>query len=69
MAVVSATREETLLQIGDRADVVLANHNAPRQVVLSGPRASLDDVLQRVTAEAMIALEIIDRRLRGIYDS
>ncbi|GAA3524933.1 type I polyketide synthase [Amycolatopsis ultiminotia] len=42
MAAVSATVEQVRAALGDLREVVIANHNAPRQVVLSGPVAPVD---------------------------
>ncbi|WP_026425619.1 type I polyketide synthase [Actinokineospora inagensis] len=39
-------------------DVVLANHNAPEQIVLSGPTAPLTDAVERLRAEGLSAKQI-----------
>ncbi|MBN2886528.1 MAG: acyltransferase domain-containing protein, partial [Chromatiaceae bacterium] len=52
MAAVSA-RREALIPLLAGTPVVLANHNAPEQCVLSGPRAALDALLERLAAQGV----------------
>jgi acyl transferase domain-containing protein/NAD(P)H-dependent flavin oxidoreductase YrpB (nitropropane dioxygenase family)/NADP-dependent 3-hydroxy acid dehydrogenase YdfG len=57
MAAVKASRE-ALAAVLDSADVVLANHNAPGQTVLSGPTAAVEDAV-RALRERGIAAKLI----------
>jgi len=41
MAAVELTRDEVLVQLAEWPDIVLANHNGPKQAVISGPTASV----------------------------
>lgn len=53
MAVVHATREEVEARLnGDRA-VVIANHNAPRQTVISGLRQAVKETIEHLGAAGL----------------
>jgi acyl transferase domain-containing protein len=54
MAAVRARREEVARAIAGIDDVVIANHNAPEQVVISGSRGGVDEATRALT-EAGIA--------------
>ncbi|WP_460443781.1 beta-ketoacyl synthase N-terminal-like domain-containing protein, partial [Amycolatopsis cihanbeyliensis] len=58
MAAVRAGRETVLSVLGGHPEVVLANHNAPDQVVLSGPTEAIDGAVQRLRAESISAKRI-----------
>ncbi|WP_410661669.1 SDR family NAD(P)-dependent oxidoreductase [Amycolatopsis sp. lyj-112] len=57
MAAVKASRED-LLSALDRPDVVLANHNAPGQTVLSGPTAAVEDTVRELRERGIAAKRI-----------
>lgn len=58
MAAVQAPREQVLSYLQDFPEVVLANHNAPLQCVISGPRSDIE-----ILVNQMEAVEITARRL------
>ncbi|ANN18391.1 polyketide synthase [Amycolatopsis orientalis] len=57
MAAVKTSREE-LAAVLDRSDVVLANHNAPEQTVLSGPTAAVEDAVRELRERGIAAKRI-----------
>ncbi|WP_414945269.1 SDR family NAD(P)-dependent oxidoreductase [Amycolatopsis sp. cmx-11-32] len=57
MAAVKASREELAAAL-DRSDVVLANHNAPGQTVLSGPTAAIEDAVRALREQGIGAKRI-----------
>jgi acyl transferase domain-containing protein/NAD(P)H-dependent flavin oxidoreductase YrpB (nitropropane dioxygenase family)/NAD(P)-dependent dehydrogenase (short-subunit alcohol dehydrogenase family) len=57
MAVVQATREQLLAYLADEPDVVLANHNAPLQGVISGKMPAVRRLVDRLqSAEIMVKM-------------
>ncbi|MEU3628483.1 polyketide synthase [Amycolatopsis coloradensis] len=57
MAAVRASRAELAAAL-DRSDVVLANHNAPAQTVLSGPTAAVEDAVRALRGQGIGAKRI-----------
>ncbi|EME55219.1 modular polyketide synthase [Amycolatopsis decaplanina DSM 44594] len=57
MAAVKASREELAVAL-DHPDVVLANHNAPGQTVLSGPTAAIEEAIRELRAQGIGAKRI-----------
>ncbi len=57
MAAVKASREE-LAAVLDRTDVVLANHNAPAQTVLSGPTEAIEEAVRTLRGQGIGAKRI-----------
>ncbi|MFI7121146.1 SDR family oxidoreductase [Amycolatopsis sp. NPDC049868] len=57
MAAVKASREELAAAL-DHPDVVLANHNAPGQTVLSGPTAAIEEAVRELRAQGIGAKRI-----------
>ncbi|RSM75629.1 polyketide synthase [Amycolatopsis sp. WAC 01375] len=57
MAAVKASREELVAAL-DHPDVVLANHNAPGQTVLSGPTAAVDEAVRVLRGQGIAAKRI-----------
>ncbi|OXM53078.1 type I polyketide synthase [Amycolatopsis alba DSM 44262] len=57
MAAVKASREELAAAL-DRPDVVLANHNAPGQTVLSGPTAAVEEAVRELRDQGIGAKRI-----------
>lgn len=55
MAAIQATREEVELYLQDFAGIVLANHNAPLQCVISGPRPLVESLVDKLTTEEITA--------------
>jgi acyl transferase domain-containing protein/NAD(P)H-dependent flavin oxidoreductase YrpB (nitropropane dioxygenase family)/NADP-dependent 3-hydroxy acid dehydrogenase YdfG len=53
MAAVAATYDEVRVLLGQAGDVVIANDNAPRQVVVSGPTAALEDACEVLRAAGL----------------
>jgi acyl transferase domain-containing protein/NAD(P)H-dependent flavin oxidoreductase YrpB (nitropropane dioxygenase family)/NAD(P)-dependent dehydrogenase (short-subunit alcohol dehydrogenase family) len=53
MLAVTAPRETVQPLTADYPELVLANHNAPRQSVLSGPRLAIQAASERLAAEKM----------------
>jgi acyl transferase domain-containing protein/NAD(P)H-dependent flavin oxidoreductase YrpB (nitropropane dioxygenase family)/NADP-dependent 3-hydroxy acid dehydrogenase YdfG/acyl carrier protein len=58
MAAVSATPDEIRSILGSSADVVIANHNAPSQAVISGPTAAVRAATTTLTAAGLTARSI-----------
>ncbi|SEG13092.1 Acyl transferase domain-containing protein [Thermomonospora echinospora] len=58
MAAVAATVDEVRAVIGGLPRVVVANHNAPRQVVISGPTAAVEEAVRALAAEGLAAERI-----------
>ncbi|MER6671463.1 acyltransferase domain-containing protein, partial [Amycolatopsis japonica] len=57
MAAVKASRDELAAAL-DHPDVVLANHNAPGQTVLSGPTAAIEEAVRELRAQGIGAKRI-----------
>ncbi|PZS21984.1 MAG: type I polyketide synthase [Pseudonocardiales bacterium] len=57
MAAVAATVEQVQATLGD-GPVVVANHNAPGQSVISGPTAAVEAALNRLTEMGLTAVRI-----------
>ncbi|HET6290787.1 MAG TPA: beta-ketoacyl synthase N-terminal-like domain-containing protein, partial [Amycolatopsis sp.] len=57
MAAVKASREELATAL-DHPDVVLANHNAPDQTVLSGPTAAVEEAVRVLRDQGIAAKRI-----------
>ncbi|WP_410652589.1 SDR family NAD(P)-dependent oxidoreductase [Amycolatopsis sp. cmx-4-54] len=57
MAAVKASSDE-LAAVLDQQDVVLANHNAPGQTVLSGPTAAIEEAVRELRAQGIGAKRI-----------
>jgi acyl transferase domain-containing protein/NAD(P)H-dependent flavin oxidoreductase YrpB (nitropropane dioxygenase family) len=55
MAAVMADRETVLNYLSTEAEVVLANHNAPQQSVISGPRPAVKRIVERCQANHLSA--------------
>ena len=55
MAAISARREEVEPMLADCADVVVANHNAPKQVVISGAEAGVRQAVEKFIAAGIDA--------------
>ena len=55
MAAITALRDEVDTAIRDFPDLVVANHNATRQVVVSGPTAAIDAAIEAFTAKGVTA--------------
>jgi acyl transferase domain-containing protein/NAD(P)H-dependent flavin oxidoreductase YrpB (nitropropane dioxygenase family)/NADP-dependent 3-hydroxy acid dehydrogenase YdfG len=55
MAAVALSREELAERLAAWPDLVLANHNGPRQVVLSGPTASVHEAVAALQADGVTA--------------
>lgn len=66
MIAISGPSFECLPAIMDRCGVVMANDNAPNQVVLSGPIASIESTLEEVTAAGLRAVRL---PVRGAFHS
>lgn len=66
MIAVSGPSFESLPAIVDRCGVVIANDNAPSQVVLSGPTTSIENALKEVTAAGLRAVRL---PVRGAFHS
>jgi [acyl-carrier-protein] S-malonyltransferase len=66
MIAISGPSFESLPAIMDRCGVVMANDNAPTQVVLSGPTASIESTLEEVTA---VGLRAVRLPVRGAFHS
>jgi malonyl CoA-acyl carrier protein transacylase len=58
MAAVSAPADEVAKAIGDLEGVVIANYNAPKQTVISGPTADVDTAVTRLTDAKLSARRI-----------
>ncbi len=58
MAAVEADPTAVQRILGDIEGVVLANHNAPKQVVISGSRPALEEAIQRLRQEGIQARAI-----------
>ncbi|MFD0525030.1 SDR family NAD(P)-dependent oxidoreductase [Paractinoplanes durhamensis] len=58
MAAVSATPAQITAVLGDSADVVVANHNAPQQAVISGPTEAVRAATAALTAAGLTARPI-----------
>ena len=58
MAAVAAGADKVEAALQGVEGVVLANHNAPRQTVLSGPRAAIKNALARLEEQRIVANEI-----------
>ncbi|MGY6652217.1 SDR family oxidoreductase [Amycolatopsis sp. TRM77291] len=57
MAAVKASRDELAAAL-DHPDVVLANHNAPGQTVLSGPTAAIEEAVRELRGQGIGAKRI-----------
>ncbi|MEM9005202.1 MAG: SDR family NAD(P)-dependent oxidoreductase [Cyanobacteria bacterium P01_F01_bin.86] len=55
MAAVQATREELLAHLEGHEDVILANHNAPLQSVISGKKSAVRKVVERLQVADIMA--------------
>ncbi|WNV86240.1 SDR family NAD(P)-dependent oxidoreductase [Umezawaea sp. Da 62-37] len=55
MAAVAASADQVEQVLGDQTPVVIANHNSPSQVVLSGPTAAVADAVDRLRAAGLSA--------------
>ncbi|BAU48570.1 6-deoxyerythronolide-B synthase [Sulfurifustis variabilis] len=55
MAAVQAPREEVARRLEGQGDVVIANHNAPRQSVISGPKERVQQLAAEFTAAGITA--------------
>ncbi len=53
MAAVMASREVILEHLVNTPEVLLANHNAPQQSVISGPKAALAEVMTKLQAAGL----------------
>jgi enediyne polyketide synthase len=62
MAAIAADQDETARLIGDDADVVVANLNAPRQTIVSGSRDGIESLLVRATRQGTAATMLNVRR-------
>jgi acyl transferase domain-containing protein/NAD(P)H-dependent flavin oxidoreductase YrpB (nitropropane dioxygenase family)/NAD(P)-dependent dehydrogenase (short-subunit alcohol dehydrogenase family) len=58
MAAVYATREDVNAAIKDIDDVIIANHNAPQQCIISGSRQAISEAVSRLSASGISASEI-----------
>ncbi len=58
MAAVQATKEEVESIISDIDGVILANHNAPRQSIISGAKSAIQEAKRRFTEADIAAREI-----------
>ncbi|WP_216215323.1 type I polyketide synthase [Amycolatopsis aidingensis] len=58
MAAVRAGREMVCAVLERHPELVLANHNAPEQVVLSGPADAIDRAVEQLRAESVAAKRI-----------
>ena len=58
MAAVLATAEATLQALGPNPGVVIANHNAPLQVVISGPTPAVDAAVEKLMERGISAKRI-----------
>lgn len=58
MAAVMADRDAVSAAISDIADVIVANHNAPAQTILSGPVPAIEAAIAKLDAAGMTALRI-----------
>ncbi|MCH2105101.1 MAG: SDR family NAD(P)-dependent oxidoreductase [Planctomycetes bacterium] len=58
MAAVSGTTDEVSAALEGVEDVVLANHNAPNQVVLSGPTEAIERALEHLNSKGIAARQI-----------
>jgi [acyl-carrier-protein] S-malonyltransferase len=66
MIALSGPSFECVPAIADRCGVVIANDNAPSQVVLSGPTALIETALEEVTAAGLRAVRL---PVRGAFHS
>ena len=57
-ALMGFDREELELQIGQTADVVIANDNSPSQVVISGTEAAVDGVIANIKVKRAVKLKV-----------
>lgn len=55
MAAVSATAESTRMVLGPTSGVVIANDNAPRQIVISGPTPAVEAAIEKLAAQGISA--------------
>ena len=55
MAAVSAEIEVVRSALADCSDVVIANHNAPRQIVISGPTSAVEEAVEKLGAAGLRA--------------
>jgi acyl transferase domain-containing protein/NAD(P)H-dependent flavin oxidoreductase YrpB (nitropropane dioxygenase family) len=55
MAAVKATREELLLRLQNNEDVIIANHNAPCQTVISGKTEAVQTVVEQLQVAQIMA--------------
>lgn len=58
MAAIQAAREEVEKEIAGIDDVVIANHNAPQQTIISGSTAAVKEALAKMTQADMTVSEI-----------
>jgi acyl transferase domain-containing protein/NAD(P)-dependent dehydrogenase (short-subunit alcohol dehydrogenase family)/NAD(P)H-dependent flavin oxidoreductase YrpB (nitropropane dioxygenase family) len=58
MAAVSLSRDELASRLGARAGLVIANHNAPRQCVISGAEKPLESFLAELKGEGVTAARL-----------
>ncbi|MGF7236205.1 MAG: beta-ketoacyl synthase N-terminal-like domain-containing protein, partial [Frankia sp.] len=58
MAAVSATVEQITAALGADSGVIVANHNAPRQAVISGPTPSVERAVATLAAAGLVAKRI-----------
>ncbi|HEY1076538.1 MAG TPA: beta-ketoacyl synthase N-terminal-like domain-containing protein, partial [Fontimonas sp.] len=58
MVAVQAAREAVQPHIADLDGVIVANHNAPQQSVISGPKAALETATQRLEAAGLRAVAL-----------
>ncbi|MBT8419726.1 MAG: acyltransferase domain-containing protein, partial [Gammaproteobacteria bacterium] len=66
MAAVNATREEVEKHLSKEQGVVLANHNGPRQIAISGERAAVEKV---VTAFQEAGIDAVRLPVAGAFHS
>ena len=58
MAAVNGTTDEVSAALEGVKDVVLANQNAPNQVVLSGPTAAIEGAIEHLASKGLAARQI-----------
>ncbi|ROH87810.1 SDR family NAD(P)-dependent oxidoreductase [Stagnimonas aquatica] len=58
MAAVQARREQVVARLADYPGVVVANHNAPEQCVISGPKPALDAAVAALNEQGLRAMPL-----------